>query len=77
MKIKFKVWFARFRALLWTVATIVTLKWFPDSIVYVIIASGYANVFTDLSVAEAADDRILIDALEEIKAQLAELRRES
>ncbi len=65
---KRKILFGRVRAGLWAVATGACLLWFPDSIVYVIIASGYANVMTDLSVAEAADDRAILEELHHLRA---------
>lgn len=67
-----RVWFARGRAALWAGLTLAALKWWPDSVAFVIIMSGYANVVSDLSVAEAADDTAVLERLDRLEAALKE-----
>jgi hypothetical protein len=62
------VLFHRFRAAAWVVVTAAAAKWWPDSVLYVIIASGYANAVSDWAAAEAADDRTILRELEELRA---------
>jgi hypothetical protein len=66
-----KVWFYRARAAGWILAGAAALVWWRDSIVFVIIASIYANVSGDLGASEAADDRDICDRLDRIEAHLA------
>jgi hypothetical protein len=65
-----RVQFARVRAAIWAVLTLCALKWWPDSVAFVIIMSGYANVVSDLSVAEAADDTAVLERLDRIERLL-------
>jgi hypothetical protein len=65
--VRWIVWFHRSRAIVWVLLTLVALKWWPQSVTYVIIASGYANAVSDWSAAEAADDRQVIDRLDRIE----------
>jgi hypothetical protein len=64
------VWFHRSRAIVWVVLTLVALRWFPESVTYVVIASGYANAVSDWSAAEAADDRRVLERLDRIELLL-------
>ncbi len=70
-----RVWQYRLRAALWAAIGIASfpLGW-ANSVALVWAASLYANVATDLGSAEAADDRAVLDALTDIRAQLDELR---
>jgi len=65
--VKWKVRFAKARALGWVVATLCALRWFPHSVVFVVIASGYANALTDWSVAEASDESVILDRLDALE----------
>ena len=65
-----RVWFHRAGAILWILAIPASLTWWPDSIVFVIIASCYANIKADWGAAEAADDREVVERLERIERKL-------
>lgn len=67
---KRRVWFHRGRAVAWALAGVCALLWWQDSVLFVIVASVYANVVSDLGAAEAADDRDLTDRLDRIEKQL-------
>jgi hypothetical protein len=67
-----RVWFHRARAVFWAALTLVALRWFPTSVVFVIIASGYANVISDWGAGEAADDSAVLERLDRIEALLNE-----
>lgn len=64
------VWLHRVCAVGWTIALIPALLWWRESIVFVIIASVYANIKSDWGAAEAADDHRVIEQLEEINRKL-------
>ncbi len=66
-----KVWFHRSRAVAWVLLTLAALRWWPDSVAFVIIMSGYANVVSDWTASEAADDRIMLERLDRIEDLLA------
>lgn len=69
MKAKTKVWFHRSRAVAWGFVGIASFVFnFTNSVMLVWIASLYANVVSDISAAEAADDRETIKLLKDIKA---------
>ncbi len=74
----FKVWFHRSRAILWAVLGLVSfpLGW-ANSVALVWAASVYANVLTDISAAEAADDRQILERLDRIEKMLADLTQRS
>ena len=65
-----RVWFHRTRAIAWVLITLAALRWWPHSIAYVIIASGYANVVSDWAAGEAADDREILRRLDRIERRL-------
>jgi hypothetical protein len=67
-----RVWFHRCSAAVWLCLLPVALKWWPDSVAFVIIASVYANVKADWAASEAADDRTVVDRLDRIEALLRE-----
>lgn len=73
MTAKCRVWFHRGRAMAWAVVGVLSFVYgWQDSVVLVWIASVYANVVSDLTAAEAADDRSVCDRLDRIEALLAE-----
>ncbi len=47
--------------------TAAALRWWPTSVAFVIVMSGYANIVSDLGAAEAADDRALLERLDRIE----------
>lgn len=65
-----RVWFHRARAFAWAAAGVCALLWWRDSIIFVIVASVYANVVSDWTAGEAADDRDLTNRLDRIEATL-------
>jgi hypothetical protein len=67
-----RVWFHRFRSAAWAVLTLAALCWWPDSVAFVILMSGYANVVSDWTAAEAADDRAVLARLDRIERLLKE-----
>lgn len=75
------VWFHRLSALTWALASVPALLFWQTSVLFVIIASIYANVKSDWTAAVAADDRTVLTELcnlrEEIAALRAELRGEA
>ncbi len=73
-----KVWFHRSRAILWAILGLVSfpLGW-ANSVALVWAASVYANVAGDLGVAEAADDRQILERLDRIETLLAEIAGKS
>lgn len=72
---RWKVWFHRSRAVVWLIVGALSfpLGW-ANSVALVWIASLYANVFTDLGAAEAADDRQVLERLDRVEKLLVELR---
>ena len=72
-----RVWFHRACAIMWALALPAALKWWPQSVAFVIVASVYANVKSDWGAAEAADDRRVTERLDRIEAMLATLTKES
>ena len=67
------VWFHRASAILWALTLPAALKWWPQSVAFVIVASVYANVKSDWGAAEAADDREVVERLERIETMLTGL----
>ncbi len=70
-----RVRFARLRALAWEIVGVVSfpLGW-ANSVVLVWIASVYANVESGIAAGEAADDRAVLDAVNALRAEVADLR---
>lgn len=64
------VWFNRACAVGWTISLVPALVWWKDSIVFVIIASVYANIKSDWGVAEAADDQNVEQKIEALEDRL-------
>lgn len=71
-----KVWFHRSRAVLWALIGAVSflLGW-QNSVVLVWVASVYANVVSDWGAAEAADDRKVLQRLDQLAAEVDDTRR--
>lgn len=69
-----KVWFHRTRALAWIIVGVLSfpLGW-ANSVALVWIASVYANTVSDLTAAEASDDRAVLERLDRIEALLQQL----
>ncbi len=69
-----RVWFHRGRAILWAAFGALSLvTGWANSIALVWFASVYANVVSDWTAGEAADDREIIGRLDAIDAKLARL----
>lgn len=68
------MWFHRISAIVWTVAIVPAYLWWRNSVMFVIVASIYANVKSDWGAAEAADNREVVERLERIEKLLEELR---
>ncbi len=64
------VWFHRASAVVWLLLTVPALVWWSESVAFVIVASIYANVKSDLGAAEAADDRQVMDELHRVEELL-------
>ena len=60
------VWFHRLGAAVWALLLVPALLWWPDSVAFVIIASIYANIKSDMGAAAAADDSRVLDRLDEL-----------
>lgn len=67
--------FHRLRALVWLALAVPAVLFWRDSVLFVILASVYANVVSDLGAAEAADDTAVTDRLDRIETLLREERR--
>lgn len=69
-----KVWWHRSRAIAWAIigALSFPLGW-ANSVALVWIASVYANTVSDLTAAEASDDRAVLERLDRIEALLQQL----
>lgn len=75
MKMKQKVWFGRIRAIIWLIVGAVSfvLGW-QSSVALVWIASFYANAESGFATGEAADDRLVVSKLAEMREELAAQR---
>ncbi len=67
-----RVWIHRALAGMWVLLAVPGVIWWAESILFVIAASVYANVASELAGAEAADDRDLAERLDRIEALLKE-----
>jgi len=65
-----KVWAHRALAAVWALLAIPGVLWWAESILFVIAASVYANVASELAGAEAADDRLIAARLDELAGRL-------
>lgn len=64
--------FNRACAVIWALLLLPALKWWPDSVALVIVASVYANVKSDWGIAAAADDRAILNRLDELERLIRE-----
>lgn len=72
-----RVWFARLRAAIWTASIIPAVLWWHNSVLFVIVASIYANVESGIAAAEAADDSHVLKQLVKLEEQNQELRKQN
>lgn len=61
------VWFHRASAAVWLLLAIPALLWWRASVLFVIAASIYANVKSDIGAANAADDSAVLARLDRIE----------
>jgi hypothetical protein len=75
MKIRHKVWFGRARGILWVLLGLISipLGW-AQSVALVWFASAYANAESGFATAEGADDRKVLAAIAELRAEVRESR---
>lgn len=69
------VWFHRASAAGWALLTAPAYLWWSQSVLFVIVASIYANVKSDWGAAEAADDQAVMGCLERIEQRLTRIER--
>lgn len=63
-----RVWFHRSRSIVWLIVAVLALPFgWLNSVVLVSLASLYANVASDWSASEAADDREVVATLRRIE----------
>jgi hypothetical protein len=65
------VLFHRASAAVWALLLIPALLWWQQSIMFVIAASIYANVKSDIGAANAGDDRAVLDRLDRLETVAA------
>lgn len=65
-----KVWAHRGLAAFFAALTVPAVIWWRESVLFVILLSLATQISTEMSVAEAADDRQLSDRLDRIEALL-------
>ncbi len=70
MNTRRKVWLHRGLAAFFTALIIPACLWWRNSIIFVILLSLATQISTEMSAAEAADDRTLADRLDRIEALL-------
>lgn len=58
---------------MWAASAVPAWLWWRDSVLFVIAASIFANVYAAVSALEAADDSAVREDLVEVKAMLREL----
>ena len=62
-----RVWAHRALAGVWVLLAIPGVIWWAESILFVILVSLYANFASEMSAAEAADDRDVLRRLDRIE----------
>ncbi len=67
---RWRVWLHRALAAVWVLLAIPGVIWWAESILFVIAASVYANVASEIAGSEAADDQELAERLDRIEALL-------
>lgn len=60
----------------WALMLIPAWLWWQESILFVIVASVYANAVGEWSAAEAADDRVVLGEIRQLKIEIDKLRAE-
>lgn len=68
-----RVQFHRLRAGIWLALLIPALIWWREEIWFVIVASVYANIMSDWGAAEAADDRQVMNRLDELEQRVEQV----
>jgi hypothetical protein len=68
-----RLWTHRIIAIIWTLSAIPAYLWWRDSVLFVIVASVFANIYAAVSALEAADDRAVIDRLERMERKIDEI----
>lgn len=68
-----KVWVHRGLAAFWVALALPAVIWWSESVLFVILASLYANAAASWSSGEAADDRSVCDRLDRVEHRLDEL----
>lgn len=74
-KLRRKVWTHRAVALFFVLLTYPAIRWWQNSILFVILLSLATQASTEWGAAEAADDRDVADRLDRIETALTELSR--
>jgi len=59
---------------IWALLLIPALLWWREALWFVIVASVYANVMSDWGAGEAADDRQVLDRLDELEQKIEQIR---
>lgn len=65
-----RVWFHRCSAFTWIALAVPATLWWRESVYFVILASIYANVKSDWSASEAADDRAIMRRLDKLERKV-------
>lgn len=71
--VRYRIWFHRTCSLIWIALLVPAWFFWRDSVFFVITASIYANVKSDWAASEAADDRLVMSALDEVREKLEEI----
>lgn len=73
--VTFRVWFHRVSAFAWIAMLYPAVRYWPESVLFVILASLYANIMTAWSASEAADDRQILEKLDRLEKLIKEGRK--
>jgi hypothetical protein len=63
-------------AFVWVLLLVPAWLWWQESILFVIVASIYANAVGEWSAAEAADDRVVLREIRHLKQEINMLKRD-
>lgn len=66
-----RVLFHRSASILWLLSLIPALLWWKESVLFVIVASIYANVASEWAAAEASDNREILERLRKMEDRLS------
>lgn len=70
------MWFHRSRAIAWVVVGVLSFVYgWQNSVALVWLASLYANVVSDWTAAEAADDSAVLEKLAELERKIESVER--